>query len=105
MKKLISLKKFNNESIKKQSLPSGVARVASSSKKNYGQLNERVRRAAAAYSWAKILLFLLSIAYLSHTWTSTYLDTYWLYKLQHWATISLYFVLCFINLKGHYSTS
>ena len=69
MQKFISLKKFNNESIKKQRaiILQGVAGVASSSKKNYRQLNERVRRAAAAYGRAEILLFLRSIAHLSHT--------------------------------------
>ena len=36
------------------------------SKKNYQELNERVKRAVATYGRAEILLYLRSIAYLSH---------------------------------------
>jgi hypothetical protein len=45
----------------------GVTGVASSTKKKYRQLNQRVTTATAAYGQVDVLLFLRSIAHLSHT--------------------------------------
>lgn len=45
----------------------GVAGVERPATKKYRQLNDRVRRTVAAYGRAEVLVFLRSIAYLSHT--------------------------------------